>query len=329
MAFNFSVCKVGDDSYRVSGSTGQGSSRSTTQNFTQAYIVQTLDADGSRYSGNPSDINTAIVGRADGLPLVQRSIYYDSDSGVVHPYAICISKDVKRRKDAPTIFDVTCTFQAKTETESEHNEIPNDPTDLRPEVTVSVDGKERVLYQDLETKKQAWLFEGINLQYPAPVTTQVPLLTLTISQYETYVSYAQILARSYKVNSSAWQGFDAGFWRMVVKNVSEVEIQTVAGLQTWAKVTYEAKLSQDGFYDENGVWTPTGWKAQIPLIAPKYVAGVPYLPGTVLKFVNTQTSEPYMGLINQNGTEYTGTRPKFLTHTRHNEIDFNTFMRPF
>ncbi len=325
MAFNFSVCKVGDDSYRVSGSTGQGSSRSTTQNFTQAYIVKTLDADGSRYSGNPSDINTAIVGRAEGLPLVQRSIYYDSDSGVVHPYAICISKDVKRRKDAPTVFDVTCTFQAKTETESEHNEVPNDPTDLRPEVTVSVDAKDRVLYQDLKTKEQSYLFSGIKLQYPAPVTTQVPLLTLTISQYETYVSYAQILDRSYKVNSSAWQGFDAGFWRMVVKNVSEVEIETVAGPQTWAKVTYEAKLSQDGFYDENGTWTPTGWKAQIPLIAPKFKAAA----GDIQKFIDPDTSEPFMGFISDTGLLYGGTRPKFKTHTRYNEIDFNTFMRPF
>lgn len=329
MAFNFSVCKVGDDSYRVSGSTGQGSSRSTTQNFTQAYIVQTLDADGSRYSGNPSDINTAIVGRADGLPLVQRSIYYDSDSGVVHPYAICISKDVKRRKDAPTIFDVTCTFQAKTETESEHNEVPNDPTDLRPEVTVSVDAKDRVLYQDLKTKEQSYLFVGIDVPYPSPVTTQVPLLTLTISQYETYVSYAQILDRSYKVNSSAWQGLDAGFWRMVVKNVSEVDIQTVAGLQTWAKVTYEVKQSQDGFYDENGTWTPTGWKAQIPLIAPKFLDAPAVGPPLIRKFLDSETSEPYMGLINSDGTEHTGTKPKFLTHTRYNEIDFNTFMRPF
>ena len=331
MAFNFSVCKVGDDSYRVSGSTGQGNSRSTTTNFTQAYIVKTLDADGTRYSGNPSDINAAIVGKADGLPLVQKSVYYDADSGVVHPYAVCISKDVKRRRDAPTVFDVTCTFQAKTETESdsEHETVPNDPTDLSPEVTVSVDGKERVLYQDLETGNQSWLFEGIDQQYPAPVTTQLPLLTLTISQYETYVSYAQILDRSYKVNSTAWQGFNAGFWRIVVKNVSEVNIETVSGPQTWAKVTYEAKLSTDGYYETDGTtWTQTGWKAQIPLIASKYLAGVPFIAGTILKFVGAN-SEPKMGFINDDGTEYTGTRPKFLTHTRYKEIDFNTFMRPF
>ena len=89
MTFNYSVCKVGDDSYRVSGSTGQGNSRNTTQNFTQNYIVKVLDPDGKLYTGNPSEINTAIVGQAQGLHTVQKSIKYDADSGTTHPYAVC------------------------------------------------------------------------------------------------------------------------------------------------------------------------------------------------------------------------------------------------
>lgn len=351
MAFNFSVCKVGDDSYRVSGSTGQGNSRSTTTNFTQAYIVKTLDADGSRYSGNPSDINAAIVGKADGLPLVQKSVYYDADSGVVHPYAVCISKDVKRRRDAPTVFDVTCTFQAKTETESdsEHETVPNDPTDLRPEVTVSVDGKERVLYQDFGTafatpdvrtnsqSKQCWMFEATDgtdtfglLQYPAPVTTQLPLLTLTVAQYETYVSYQQIIDRSYKTNQTAWKGFDPGLWRIVVKNVSEVDIQTVSGPATWAKVTYEVKLSSDGYYNQSGTWINTGWEAQIPMISPKYYDSPLVGDAKIKKFIDVKTSEPYMGFLGYDGDEdLAATRPNFKTHRRYESIEFTNFLQNF
>jgi hypothetical protein len=326
MTFNFSVCKVGDDSYRVSGSTGQGNSRNTTQNFTQTYLVKATNADGSLYSGNPSEINTAIVGQADGLPTVQKSIYYDADSGTIHPYAVCTGKDIKRRRDAPMLFDVSCTFQSKTETESMDNETVNEPTDIRPEVTVSVSGKDRVLYQDLETGDQSYLFPGIKLQYPAPVVTQVPLLTLTISQYESYVSYAQILDRSFKVNSTAWQGFDAGFWRLVVKNVSEVDIQTQLGTVTWAKVTYEASLSNDGFYNESGTFTPTGWKAQIPCIAPKFVNAA----GNIQKFVDPNTSEPFMGFISKtSGLLYGGSKPQYITHTRYKTLDFNTIIQAF
>ena len=326
MTFNYSVCKVGDDSYRVSGSTGQGNSRNTTQNFTQTYIVKVLDPDGKLYTGNPSEINTAIVGQADGLPTVQKSIYYDADSGTIHPYAVCTGKDVKRRRDAPMVFDVTCSFQSKTETESMDNETVTQPTDIRPEVTVSVSGKDRVLYQDLDTGDQSYLFPGIKERYPAPVVTQVPLVTLTISQYESYVSYAQILDRSFKVNSATWQGFGAGLWRLAVKNVSEVDIQTQLGTVTWAKVTYEATLSKDGFYDESGTWQVTGWKAQIPLIAPKF-ADVG--PNNIRKFVHADTSEPYMGFIDTDGTLYSGTNPKYITHTRYETLDFNTIIQAF
>lgn len=326
MTFNFSVCKVGDDSYRVSGSTGQGNSRNTTQNFTQTYLVKATNADGSLYSGNPSEINTAIVGQADGLPTVQKSIYYDADSGTIHPYAVCTGKDIKRRRDAPMLFDVSCTFQSKTETESMDNETVTEPTDIRPEVTVSVGGKDRVLYQDLDTGDQSYLFPGIKLQYPAPVVTQVPLLTLTISQYESYVSYAQILDRSFKVNSTAWQGFAAGLWRLVVKNVSEVEIQTQLGTATWAKVTYEATLSNDGFYDESGTWQLTGWKAQIPCIAPKFVNAA----GDIQKFVDPNTSEPFMGFISStSGLLYGGSKPQYITHTRYETLDFNSIIQAF
>jgi len=326
MAFNYSVCKVGDDSYRVSGSTGQGNSRNTTQNFTQTYIVKVLDPDGKLYTGNPSEINTAIVGQAQGLPTVQKSIYYDADSGTIHPYAVCTGKDVKRRRDAPMVFDVSCSFQSKTETENMDNETVTQPTDIRPEVTVSVSGKDRVLYQDLETGNQSYLFPGIKLQYPAPVVTQVPLLTLTISQYESYVSYAQILARSFKVNSANWQGFGAGFWRLVVKNVSEVDIQTQLGTVTWAKVTYEATLSNDGFYDESGTWQLTGWKAQIPCIAPKFKNAA----GDIQKFVDPNTSEPFMGFINKNsGLLYGGSNPQYITHTRYETLDFNSIIQAF
>ena len=341
MTFNYSVCKVGDDSYRVSGSTGQGNSRNTTQSFTQNYIVKVLDPDGKLYTGNPSEINTAIVGQAQGLPTVQKSIYYDADSGTIHPYAVCTGKDVKRRRDAPMVFDVTCSFQSKTETESMDNETVTQPTDIRPEVTVSVSGKDRVLYTDFgtdfatptarTTSEQCWMFQNIKLQYPSPVVTQIPLLTLTISQYENYVSYAQIMQRSFKVNETSWQSFNPGYWRLVVKNVSEVDIQTQIGQVTWAKVTYEATLSNDGYYEQDGTtWTQTGWEAQIPMIAPKYYDSPLVGDASIKKFVDEDTSEPYMGFLDYDEDyDLAAIRPRFKTHKRYESIEFSDFIQDF
>ena len=341
MTFNFSVCKVGDDSYRVSGSTGQGNSRNTTQNFTQTYLVKATNADGSLYSGNPSEINTAIVGQADGLPTVQKSIYYDADSGTIHPYAVCTGKDIKRRRDAPMLFDVSCTFQSKTETESLDNKTVSQPTDIRPEVTVSLSGKDKVLYSDFgtdfptssarTTSEQCWMFENIKLQYPSPVVTQLPLLTFTISQYEASVTYAQIMQRSYKLNETSWQGFDKGFVRLVVKNVSEVDIQTQLGPVTWAKVTYEAIFNNDGYYEQDGTtWTPTGWEAQIPMIAPKYYDQPAVGPPKIRKFLDDETGEPYMGFLDvDEDADFTATRPRFRTHKRYEVIEFSDFRQDF
>lgn len=328
MSFTFDVCKVGDDSYRVSGSTGKGNSRNSTQNFTQTYLVKVLGSDGNIATGNLATVSTAQVGYAPGLPIVQKSVYTDTDAGVFHPFAICMSKDVKRRREQPALFDVSCSFQATMESEFNPIDDIQQPADLSPQVVVSVDAKERVLYQDLDTKEQSYLFPGIDLMYPSPIVTQVPLLTLDITQYEEYVSYSQILERSYRVNETEWKGYPAGRWRIVVKNVSEVTVPTAGGDQTWAKVQYEAKLSADGFWDEDGNWEYTGWKQQIPLIAPKFVGVGPGNP--VYKFVHEKTSEPRMGLIDEFGAEYTASdKPKYLTHTRYLPIEFDDFMQDF
>lgn len=274
MSFTFEVCKTGDEGYNVSGTTGKGSSRNTSQTFSQSYLVKVKGANGELISEDMSQVAAAQAGLADGLPIVQRTVYRNDDAGVFHPYAICMSKDVKRRKDQPALFDVTCTFKANAqEIEFAGTSEVQSPADLKPEVVVSTGEDEVVLYSDA-IGQPCYRFSGTKEWFQRPVTAKYPVLTLTVTQYEKYISYADIQNRSYRTNSKPWNGFDQDFWLICIKNVSEVVIPTASGDQEWAKVTYEIKLSGQKYYqmgvdDESdtiiaGDLTPVGWVDLVP-----------------------------------------------------------------
>ena len=341
MHFTFDVCKTGDDGYQVSGTTGKGSSRNSTQTFTQTYLVKVLDDDGMLYSGNPAHISAAQVGLAPGLPIVQRTVYRDDDAGVFHPYALCMSKDVKRRREQPALFDVSCTFKTTSmETEFAGTDQVQEPTDISPEVIVSTASSEKVLYGDY-FGDQCFMWKHTREWFNRPVTRDFPLLTLTVTQYEKYISYQDILNRSYVTNLGNFKGYDTDHWRMIVKNVSEVVIPTSSGDQEWAKVTYEISKGANGYYEwryamgdntyvEEG-WKDIGWRTEIPAIASKYIDD----NGKVQRFADEDTSERYLGKIdpstNQKLPDEFQTSEVILYDyfTPYDSIDFSEFLQDF
>lgn len=315
----------GGGSYRSSGSHGQGGARLSQQTIEQTYHVHAVP----NSTQEPNETNEHIVGCLYGLlPITMKSIYYDPDSGVINPYALCTSKSITRNKDNPWLFEAKCTFQTKS-LETENCTVAGSsvtaPTDITPEVTVSVGSTSRVLYQDLDDGSQCYMYPEIGVRYTNPVQTDIPNLTLTISQYETAVTYAQILARSYVTNSAAYAGFGIGMWRCIVKNVSEVDVQVSESVTyNWARVTYEVSLSQDGYYSNGSTFVNTGWLHQVPLIAPKYKDS----GGDIVPFLH-DSGEPKMGFITSAGLEKTGstTHPDYLTHRKYRTANFGTFLQ--
>lgn len=342
MSFTFDVCKTGDDGYQVSGTTGKGSSRNATQTFTQTYLVKVMDASGSLISSNYSSVAAAQVGLASGLPIVQRTVYRDDDAGVFHPYALCMSKDVKRRREQPALFDVTCTFKTTSmETEFAGTDQVQEPTDISPEVIVSTGSSEKVLYGDY-FGDQCFMWKHTREWFNRPVTRDFPLLTLTVTQYEKYISYQDILDRSYVTNLGNFKGYDTDHWRMIVKNVSEVVIPTSSGDQEWAKVTYEITKGANGYYKwryamgdntyvEEG-WKDIGWNVEVPAIASKYLDAV---GGKVHRFADEDTSERYLGKIFPNTNvkmsdeEQESNLMLYKEFTPYDSIDFSEFLQDF
>lgn len=332
MTVNITVCKTASDSYRSNGSQGSDGARKTVQNFTQTFLVKAVkNKRGDPYDGPAEDISPAAIACNSEFPQVNRTAFFDAASGVIHPYAICTSKDIKRRSDNPYMFDVTCNYATQagdTEDCAIMAKYVSAPTDLPVQVTASVQGRDEVIYADFGTsKEQCWQFEEVGEEYPVPVVTQNPFLTLSIQQYELYLSYSDMMDRSFVVNDSVWQGHGAGKWRIVCKAASEVEVKTMFGKAVWAKVTYEAVLGNYGYYNSTGTRTDIGWKQAIPMIASKYVDA----NGEVVPFTWAGTSVRRVGNIDSNGNIYNGGtgRPLYKTHERYRSKNFTTFMQPF
>lgn len=329
--WTFDVKLLTGGNYTSQGSYGQGGSRQSVQSIKQNYLVKAIPPDGEEKMGyhdgtnDPDLMNEHYVGCISELPTVMGSVYYDSNTGLVNPYAICMSKSVTRDSQNPYLYRVDCSFKTKS-LETENCTVLassiNNNQDISPEVTVQVGGTNRVLYQDLATGAQSFMYEGIKERFAAPVTTDIPNMTLNISQYEFAVSYAQILQRSYVTNSTPYAGFGAGMWLCKVSNVSNVAVQTNAGVQTWARVTYDVSLSQDGYFDPDGNFQTTGWKHQVPLIASKYVDNADEEDSK--EFVYLKTGLPKMGMINADGSKATNQDvPDYLTFTRYRSLPFS------
>ena len=333
MAIRIEVCKVASDSYRSSGSQGSDGRRQTTQSFTQTFLVKAVkNKQGELLDGNPEQISPASIACNSLLPIVNKTAFYDPASGVIHPYALCTSKDIKRRSENPFLFDVTCNYTTSpgdTEDCSILAKYVQAPQDLSPQVTAAVSGKDNVIYSDYSaSSKQCFKFKEIDEQYPTPVVTQRPFLTLNVQQYEYSLSYQDMMDRSFVVNDGQWQGQSARKWRCNVVNVSEIDVQTQMGPQTWAKVSYQIILGNNGYYSNPTTWQDIGWDQAVPGIATKYVDAA----GDVQYFVHNGTSIRKVGLIDvTSGTalaDQTGL-PQYITHPRYESVDFDTFIQAF
>ena len=323
--WTFDIRQKTEGNYSSSGSYGQGGSRQSTQTINVKYFVTAIPpvpATGDTNTG-PEYMNEHYIGCLTSLPTVMGSVYYDANTGLMNPYAICMSKSVKRNTQNPYLFEVDASFKTKALETENCTIVAQDvaiPTDISPEVTVSVGNTQKVLYHDLFTGDQSFMYEGIKERFSSPVTTDIPNLTLTISQYESYVSYAQILARSYVTNNATYAGFGTGMWLCKVENVSNVELKVGGATQTWARVTYNVSLSQDGYYDPNGTYQLTGWKQQVPLIASKFLPDAaeektdPFMAGGM----------PQLGMINEDGTKAANQdKPDYLTFNRYRSASFS------
>ncbi len=251
----------------------------------------------------PADISDSEVCQLPELPKVNGSSYIDPVDSTVRPFMLCKSKSCTRNPSAPHVFNVTAKFEEIVDgRENPGMSCPNDPTDIRPQVSYQILETEKVLYTDLQNEpKDCFILPGgLGEPYEAPVIQKVPELLITITQYEFVLTAQQMLDRSFKCNMDQYRGKNADHWMIGAVSAKEVEVSTCNGKQAWVQVTYPIKLS-DYFVTNYVAGGPTeeepgqffvGHQTAMPLISNYHMQG-----GEKIRFADEGSGYGSVGFV--------------------------------
>jgi len=270
---NYTVCETANSSSQAARQDDDVVSQSATTSY--RIIVEPMQQDGVT-PVNPSDVPTELIRNCSELPSVNASTYYYG--GISNPYLICSSKSIERAVDNRLVFNATIQWQSQKPSSSEKGGGGGSPpaslTDISPTVSAVIGKKEVPMWQD-KNDQQCWRLPGTGTPFTQPVVETVPTLTLTITQYEASITFEQMLARSYKLNSNTYRSQGALSWMTGPVKASTVKVRLASGEVEAAKVTYTVSLSDATFdpviADEPAgavVGTPYfyGWQQARPLI---------------------------------------------------------------
>lgn len=228
---------------------------------------------------------------APGVPIVNRSIYFAR--GKIIPFVICRDKTAEQTAERIGRWKISTKWASSTKNnnkESDNN--PQNPpaalTDLTPRVVPILGSKERQLYEDFDDK---FYTTPTNNEWEQPLIEQVPLLTLQITQYEASITYEQMLARKFRLNSAAYRGGDPHTWFIQEVAANEVSVQLAGGPTVAAQVTYTLA------YDEDT------WLEKRPLFDTHYLQNGSLGDPTVEKLPFLDTLQNGKGYINADGTK--------------------------
>lgn len=283
---------------------------------------------------NPSEVDDVEVGCAAGLPVVNRTSWYSSATGNSMPWAICRNKTVERSSENAYVFMVKCDFETgNIESEECAATPPVNLTDITPQVTAQVGSYERVMYNDVNGN-QCWQLPYTKTPYSTPVTQIIPTLQLTITQFESAITFEQMLARSFKLNSSDYRSKAAGLWMTGPVQATDQTVQLSGGEVDAAKVTYNLMLSERYFYPPGvpataGNETVYGWSHIQPLLdTMKVNAAGDVVPATtngtgVPVYINASDGKERIPAAIGGDED----RPDYIQHQKQEMIDFNTFLQ--
>ena len=241
----YTVCETSDS---TSSASRQGDD-AVTQSAQTAYqiIVEPIGAD-TVTAISPSEVPTELVRNMPELPKVNGNTYYYG--GISNPYLICSGKQIARDGSNRLKFTCTVSWESQqsdsTEKGGEGGTPPAAITDITPTVSAKITPQQIPMWQDKDGN-QCWRLPGTGTPFTTPVVETIPVLTLTITQYEASMDYQTMMDRSYKLNSDTYRSKGALSWMTGPVNATEVVVQLAGGPATVAKCTYTLMLSEATF----------------------------------------------------------------------------------
>jgi hypothetical protein len=282
---------------------------------------------------NPKNISAVQVLRANGIPIVNRSIF--ATSTTIMPFVICRDKTAERNPDRISRWKVRTKWStankrsqgsgtgSSEEADNAPIAIPASVDDLPTEEHVSLGETDRVIYQ---TKQQRGpIIPEQCARTPAgnywnePVIERIPVFELKLTQFEESILYDQMIERKFKVNDRAYRGKAAGRWIIEQVEAQEVEVLLAAGRTKVALVTYTILLSPDTEY---------GWNDTRGLFDTQFLQ-VANDRTTAKLFQNDEPGTSDVGYIKIDGTkrdDQTGL-PDYISYRTQDDINFSGFLK--
>ncbi len=246
------VCQRRVDSGQFSrSSTGSGGQKKTKVTVNTNYLVIVSEKSGGP-TLTPSDINPILLMTHDSLPKTGRTCY--TFGGLVAPFILCNNKSIERDRENPFVFNVSASWEsievgmsgagAGQSAPGQPDRGPEEP--LKPEepkeqelvsgdsqrvaVSFTTSSQELVQYEsnfanDLGLR-QSWKLPT-GTPFSDPVVKKVPLITISLVQFEDDFTLTNLEERSYSVNETPWNGRGANQWLIGDIAAEEVTLSVV------------------------------------------------------------------------------------------------------
>ncbi len=246
------VCQRRVDSGQFSrSSTGSGGQKKTKVTVNTNYLVIVSEKSGGP-TLTPSDINPILLMTHDSLPKTGRTCY--TFGGLIAPFILCNNKSIERDRENPFVFNVSASWEsievgmsgagAGQSAPGQPDRGPEEP--LKPEepkeqelvsgdsqrvaVSFTTSSQELVQYEsnfanDLGLR-QSWKLPT-GTPFSDPVVKKVPLITISLVQFEDDFTLTNLEERSYSVNETPWNGRGANQWLIGDIAAEEVTLSVV------------------------------------------------------------------------------------------------------
>jgi len=276
---------------------------------------------GTNASDDIAAVSPYDVITASGLPVVNRSVYYFASK--VIPFAICRNLSASQDPSAVAKWTVKAQYKSFNRNQNQDDNEPIAPpaalTDLGTSEEADLEEFEQVLYEDKSSTPKAIRLPS-GAFFSDPVMERIPTLTVKLTQYESSITYEQMLARKFKTNDATYRSQPAGTWLIEDVEASTVQVQLSGGATTAALVTYTLKHSPR----TDAAGTDIGWKVSRALYDYKYKNG----SGTYVWNFDGDQQAATLTRVQSDGTrKTTGTLPDYLYFQVYDETDFSAFLQ--
>lgn len=277
------------------GSVKKGSGVTLTYSSTYNFLVVTDD----KYTDRET-----VLFNTPGLPIV----------GVVYGYiqAVCTGIDAKRRKEEPTYWDVTCTFETGKEEQQQSPSDPESPDPLTWLPVFSVDSfetRDKVLKTDKSPTPKKCV-NSAGTPFSDPLTITETICSFSFTQFESASqTLKSIMARNGCINKEGFTvGIDSYAARTLKINVTKAEKGYFMGATAWRieyRVTYD----------------PDTWDEDRLDVGPVCISG-----GKRIACMDEERKFKIVGNLNGSGAQ-TYSEPSVLTFRTKTQLSFADFIR--